>query len=272
VEVNLKMSRQTDSLSLMEESITIFDDLSLIICSYNTPEILELCLKSFVFHHGNGPHKIIIIENSTNDKTQQFLDFNNITYVKNPKGTHSPSVDIGLSLAKTKYCLLIDTDIIFKRNVGEVFTIFKEQHLTLLGEIQGDRGGFLLYPRVAPYFCFINIDNIRNKKINFHNEERVNNTNSMGFFKNIPINNGHRNQKYYDVGSVFFEDVQKNNLGISNLANIDSYILHAESLSWAVQTNIDQYIKMGRSRCDSFYEAAIEYKDVDVKNCFQGYY
>jgi glycosyl transferase family 2 len=161
----------------------MFNDLSLITCSYNTPGILELCLKSFVFHHGSGPHKIIIIENSTNNETQQLLDRNNVSYIANPGGTHSPSVDMGFGLVRTRYALLIDTDVIFKKNISEAFDLFRNFQLTLFGEIQGDRGGFLLYPRIAPYCCFIDMDRVRSMKINFHSDERISTTNSSGFSK-----------------------------------------------------------------------------------------
>src|SRR4030095_3533451 len=250
----------------------MFKALSLLTCSYNTPEVLELCLKSFVYHHGKGPHKIVIVENSTEPQTQQLLDFHNILYMKNPKGTHSPSVDLALNRVTTDYSLLIDTDVIFKKNIGEIYEKFKGQQLTLLGEMQGNRGGFLLHPRIAPHFCFINMDHIRTRNINFHNEQKIVNTNSTGFFKNIPLNYEQRDRKYYDVGSVFFEDVQKNGLKISNLQDIGNYVFHAESLSWALHTHIYEYMKMGTNRQDSFYKMAMEYQDVEIKNCFEGYF
>ena len=248
----------------------MFNDLSLITCSYNTPDILELCLKSFVFHHGPGPHKIIIMENSTNKTTHRLLDHNNISYTVNPGATHSSSVDICFGLVNTKYTLLIDTDIIFRKNISEPFNVFRNLQLTLFGQIQGDRGGFLLYPRIAPYCCFIDMQNIMNMKINFHHEERIINTNSSGFFKNLPINFEEKSKQYYDVGSVFYEDVKRNHLQIMEWKDIDSYIFHAESLSWAVQSGIDQYVSMGKNRHDNFYNMAKQYKDVDIKNCFEG--
>ena len=90
----------------------MYNDLTIVCCSYNTPDVFELCLKSFVFHHSLGPHKIVIVENSTDTATQEMLDSNNIPYFKNPGGTHSPSVDLGLGLVRTRYALLIDTDVI----------------------------------------------------------------------------------------------------------------------------------------------------------------
>ena len=247
----------------------MFEDLSLITCSYNTPEILELCLKSFVFHHGSGPHKIIIVENSTDTETQFFLDLNNISYIKNAGGTHSPSIDLGFQQVKTKYALLIDTDVIFNRNINFIFYFFKRCNLTLLGEIQGDRGGFLLYPRVAPYFCFINMENIRASKIQFHDEQRIKKTNSEGFFNNIPINYEQRKQRFYDVGSIFYEDVQINNFRIANLEDINNIVFHAESLSWTLKCGIEEYEQMGKNRQNDFYKLAMQYKNVNIRNCFQ---
>jgi hypothetical protein len=161
----------------------LLDNLSLVTYSYNTPGILEPCLKSFVFHHGSGPHKIVIIENSTNNETQRLLDRINISYIATPGGTHSHSVDMGFGLVRIKYALLIDTDVIFKKNISKPFELFTNLQLTLFGEVQGDREGFLLYPRIAPYCCFIDMDRVRSMKINFHSDERISTTNSSGFSK-----------------------------------------------------------------------------------------
>lgn len=247
----------------------MFEDLSIISCSYNTPEIFEFCLQSFVFHHGSGPHKILIVENSTNTETQKMLDLNNIPYIKNPSGTHSPSIDLGLSMVQTKYALLMDTDVIFNKNINNVFSFFKQQQLTLLGEVQGDRGGFLLYPRVSPYFCFIDMEHIRLTQIKFHDEHKITLTHSEGFFKNIPINSEQRNQRFYDVGSVFYESVQKNNFRIVNFEDIRDFVFHAESLSWAMQSGIEWYMEMGKERQDNFYDMAMKYKEIEIRNCFK---
>ncbi len=246
----------------------MFDDLTLVICSYNTPKILDLCLKSYVYHHNRGPHKIVIVENSTEEATRQFLDSNQITYLKNPGGTHSLSIDKGLNIVDTKYSLLIDTDIVFRKNIGETFEIFKDGKYTLMGEIQANRGGFLLYPRVAPYFCFINMKSIRSSNIRFHNEQKIAKTNSTDFFQNIPINHQNENKRFYDVGSTFFEEIQKHNFRISNLESIDSIVFHAESLSWAIQSGIEEYMNIGKERRDRFYNIAGMYDKINIKGCY----
>ncbi len=246
------------------------DDLSLITCSYNTPEVLELCLKSFVFYHGRGPHNIYIIENSTDSATQKLLDSYNIEYIKNPGGTHSLSIDLGFQLIKTQYALLVDTDILFKKNIDFIFHLFKRYDLTLLGEIQGNRGEFLLYPRVAPYFSLINMKNIRTANIKFHDEDKIRSTHSEGFFKNMPINYEHRDQTFYDVGATFYETVKHNKFKIANLEEIESIVFHAESLSWTVGCGIEAYEQMGKCRQAEFHKLANQYKDVDIRNCFRG--
>jgi hypothetical protein len=245
------------------------NDLTIVCCSYNTPDVFELCLKSFVFHHGNGPHRIVIIENSTGLATQELLDLNNIPYLKNPGGTHSLSVELGLGLVKTRYALLIDTDVLFKQPIDAVFRFFQQQQFTLLGEVQADRGGFLLYPRVAPYFCLIDMAPIRSAKIRFHDEERIKRTRSDGFFKHIPINYEQKHRRYYDVGSVFYENVKKNNFQIGHLKNIADVVFHAESLSWALQTGLRPYTELGKQRQEAFYNTAMQYKGVEIRNCFE---
>ena len=134
------------------------NNLTLIAASYNTPEITECMLKTFTNLYPNT--KILISENSSNDETEIILKDNNIPYIRNKNGLHSPSVDLLLDSVTTDYALLVDTDVLFLKDMNHIFKIFVDSDITLMGEIVGDRGGKKLHKRVNPWHCFINVKKI----------------------------------------------------------------------------------------------------------------
>lgn len=190
-------------------------DLTLLSASYNTPGVTKTMLQSFFFHH---PYqvKVLISENSTNDSTVKILKENNVNFLRNKKMLHGPAVNLLLENCKTEYALLVDTDIIFLKNHQDIFEQFKENNLTLLGEICGDRGGKKLHKRVHPWHCFINVKNIKKNKIKFYDKERQSVVHDVG----------------YDIGSMFFEDIHKNKLKIGDVNLNNDYYRHYEGMSW----------------------------------------
>jgi len=192
------------------------DNLTLITCSYNTPQVTENMLKSFLSIHPNT--KVLISENSTNDETRCILAKYDIPFFVNSGGLHGPSVDLLLEKVKTDYALLVDTDIIFLRSCVPAFEEFKKNSLAIMGEIAGDRGGKKLHKRVHPWFCFIDLKKIRENGIKFFDAERMRS----------------RGEIRYDVGSSFFEDIRKAKLLIGNLFGEGYYFKHYEGMSWRV--------------------------------------
>lgn len=191
------------------------DNITLASCSYNTPITTLTMLKSFFKHHDKT--KVLICDNSTNNETKKLLDEYKVRHITNSIGLHSPSVDTLINNCETDYMLLVDTDIIFLKNHEDIYKQFVEINLTLLGEICGDRGGKKLHNRVHPWHCFINIKEIKKFNIKFHDVSRLS--------KKI-------NEKVYDVGASFFEDIRKHNLKIGNINLQDKYYKHYEGMSW----------------------------------------
>ena len=192
------------------------NNITLISCSYNTPLVTENMLKSFLNVHEGVP--ILISENSTNTETKDILNKANIPYFDNTGGLHAPSVDLLLEKVETDYALLVDTDVIFMRSCGDLFESFKTNELSLMGEIAGDRGGKRLHKRVHPWFCFIDVQKIKENKIKFYDVERMRS----------------RGEVRYDVGSSFFEDTRKAGLKIANVKAEPYYFKHYEGMSWRV--------------------------------------
>ena len=198
-------------------------NLTLISASYNTPEITECMLKTFTNLYVNT--KILISENSSDDKTENILKHNNIPYIRNKNGLHSPSVDLLLNSVTTDYALLVDTDVLFLKDISNIFEKYVDSGITLMGEIVGDRGGKKLHKRVNPWHCFINVKQIKENNIKFHDDKRLKS----------------RNEIRYDVGASFFEDIRNLKLKIADFNGENIYYRHFEGMSW----RINKYKKNG---------------------------
>ena len=211
---------------------------------------------------------LILIENSTNDETQKMLDSNGISYVKNPGGTHAKSMDIAFDLCKTKYALVVDTDIIFKKNVIGMFGKILESGIDLLGIECGDRGGYMLMPRIHPWFMFVNIESVKKNGIKFYDAERVKKSKSEGFYNNIPINDFISPEPMYDVGSTFYEDMKNAGLKISNTPVIQNWFQHYEGSSWQRASGHSGFEQLG-NHVWNLYQKEIELvKNVNIKEFY----
>lgn len=247
----------------------MIEDLTLITCSYNTPIITETMLKSFKQMHSELSNmNILIIENSTNNETQLILDSNKISYIKNPGGTHSKSLDNAFRNCKTKYALVVDTDIIFKRNVTTIFKKIKESNVHLCGIACGDRGGFKLMPRIHPWFMFVDVEEVRNNNIKFHDKIRIKNTRSELFYGNCPINNIISTHPMYDVGCSFYEDIKNANLNICNIPSLENWFVHYEGSSWQRNSDDAHFKELGKQVWDAYQKEIWLTRNINIDNYY----
>ncbi|MBL8376413.1 MAG: glycosyltransferase [Burkholderiales bacterium] len=243
-------------------------DLTLLTCSYETPEITVAMLRSFLAHHP-GKHRLLVVENSRDEATRDLLRANGIRHLANPGGTHSPSVDLGLANIDTKHVLLIDTDIIFHDDVSPLYDQFRSEDLTLMGEVQESRGGYDLYSRVAPYCCFINRATLKKHGLRYHDQKRIESTGSQGFFSNLPLqdNDG---RKHYDVGSTLLEDCLALGLKVGQVADtLPEYVEHFEGMSWREKSDIPHFQEWGKRVWQRFMACAKPYEDVVLSGRFE---
>jgi hypothetical protein len=249
----------------------ILDQLTLITCSYNTPEVVETMLKSFRLQHKElDKINVLIMENSTNDLTCRFLDENNIRYIRNPGGTHSRSMDCAFEMCETPYALVVDSDIVFLSNITELFGKIKQEYIDLAGIECGSRGGYNLKTRMQPWFMFVNVDSIRNRHIKFHDEERIKATDSMAFYGNIPLNTVNSEAPMYDVGATFYEEVTGAGLNVVNMPNLQSFFFHAEGMSWQRVCGHPAYEERGNSVWQHFQKLVRAFKFVNIRNFYIG--
>jgi len=249
----------------------IFDNLTILTCSYNSKIHIETLLQSFAKVHGDGCYNLIVMDNSTNDETSVFLDNNNIKYIKNPGGTHSKSIDRLLHECTTKYALLVDTDVMFIQPINKLMEIMQTNDGTIMGEICGDRGGFKLHCRIHPWFCLINVDNIKKHNIMWHDQKRIDSTNSGYFYNTIPIHPIKNNTiPYYDNGCTFFEDINNAKLKIIDTGkSLTKYFRHYEGHSWHRTSGNSGFEMIGVKMHKVFLHDRELFKDTNIKDKFK---
>jgi len=192
-------------------------DLTLLTCNYSTKVITNNMIRSF---ENYNPNTSIVVIN-TSPEGEQFTfpsTYKNISVYDLPNSTHGEGVNYGLGMIKTDYVLLVDSDVIFKQSVEAIFEKVSNVKATLAGNISGNRGGKILYPRVDPWFCFINVKHLKEHNIKFFDPTRT--------------ANSRKTSKVYDIGSTLFEDVTKTNSLLVAEFNIEKYIKHYEGMSW----------------------------------------
>ena len=94
-------------------------DITLVTCNYNTPQALELLLKSWATTNLEVTNKCLVMEHSTNDESIPFLESNNIRYVRNKGCVHYKGVEASFYLVNTRYMLLVDSDVVFHKSIFE---------------------------------------------------------------------------------------------------------------------------------------------------------
>jgi hypothetical protein len=199
--------------------------LTLATCSYNTPDVTVNMINSYRKFHG-VESKVIMTDNSTNEETIRRIP--EIGYrleiFRNPGFHHSIGVDFLIEHCKTKYMLLVDTDVLFLQSIDSLFDKFKQSGAAIGGVKQGSRGGLDLYDRIVPWFCFIDIEQIKKHNIKFFDQER--------FSQHLKCT-GTR-IKIYDVGATFYEDIFNAGLNVMEISEAEQnqYIKHYEGMSW----------------------------------------
>ena len=207
--------------------------LSILTCNYDTPDITKNMLSSLNRTSACITDRVYVMDTSPiSGKLSHHLS-TDVVIEDLPNYSHGRAVNYALNFIQNDYILLIDSDVIFYKDITPIYQKFKEGDYTLLGNVSGDRGGKSLYPRVDPWFCIINRRHLVENGILFFDEERT-----------LKSKNKDR---IYDVGSTMFEDVLNANLKIANFNAENKYFKHYEGMSWRVQkynpsngdTNID---------------------------------
>ena len=188
------------------------DDLTIVTCNCDTPNLI-INLKRSIEKHCVVLPNILVMDTGK-------YPMMNIQNIEMFNTSHGNAVNAAFDLVKTKYMLLVDSDVLFLQDIKKPYEKFKDEGFALMGEVVGDRGGKSLYPRVNPWFCFIDLEQLKTNNIRFYDHYRT---------KEI------KSERIYDIGSTMFEDVIKAELTVANAKMENKYFKHYEGMSWRVQ-------------------------------------
>ena len=166
----------------------------------------------------NIPDELLVINTGNEPFEKMSKPLWHTHFLKNT--SHGDAVNAAFELVKTRYMLLVDSDVLILKDFKKPFEKFKEHGFALMGEVVGDRGGKSLYPRVNPWFCFIDLEQLKKHEIKFYDHYRT---------KVL------KSDKIYDIGSTMFEDVINAGLSIGDAKMEGKYFKHYEGMSWRVQ-------------------------------------
>lgn len=200
------------------------NDLTVVVCNYNTPKETINLLKSIKKECSIIP-KLVLMNTGNIEDAKLPFEMDNIPYYNFRNSVHGEGVNLALKKAKTQYVLLVDSDVIFLQDYQKPFDKFKESGCALMGKVVGDCGGKKLHPRVEPWYCFIDLYQLKMNRIDFFDKERTRKSKE-------------ENYRIYDIGSTMFEDVQKAAGGMK-IADVDleeKYFRHYGGMSWRVQS------------------------------------
>ncbi|MCL4498463.1 MAG: glycosyltransferase family 2 protein [Deltaproteobacteria bacterium] len=122
-------------------------DLSIIIPVFNNIEYTKNCLNSLFKNHPLSNFEIIVINNASTDKTEEFLnDFDyldNFTVIRNDSNLgYAKACNQGAKISKGKYLYFLNNDtVVLKGAIDELFDTIENA-----GDKCGIAGSLLLYP------------------------------------------------------------------------------------------------------------------------------
>jgi len=139
--------------------VEFFMDMTLLCCCHDTPSLVPNLLRSLVQTSKFRP-SVLVIDTSHGPECGEELQKFKIPQMTSPGTCHGEAVNLGLAAVQTPYVLLVDSDVLFLRDVTPLVDSFVRGDYTLLGERVGDAGGKTLYPRIVPWFCIFIVSDL----------------------------------------------------------------------------------------------------------------
>lgn len=140
------------------------NDLTLLCVNWNQQPCIELLLKSYVQHHYvDEPLKLLLVDNGSKDGSKEWLNLSNIPFVDlhNNIG-HENAINLVYDDIKTKYCLLVDSDVEFLGNVFGYLDYFKDGCISA-GELIDKNfiNQIKIKDRISPWFWLFDISKMK---------------------------------------------------------------------------------------------------------------
>lgn len=235
---------------------------TLVIVSFNTRPVLELCLKSYVKHHFKGEKlEIFLWDNDSKDDTKEFLRANGIPFYESLEnvGHENAVCEIYKNHITTKYVLLSDSDVIYNDDMS-IYLPYLNDTIVAAGDlVTGDQLNGPVKPRLGAWMVIFDIDTCK----------------EHGIVK-FRDNEGWQ----YDVGSHFYEQIIEEGLGVYVIprfpGNINEDMLgmrfgsfdHLGRLSWIIEEHEDRRGEIEK-RQKYVLERLKDFEDIDLKDKFK---
>ncbi len=167
------------------------DNLTILTVNFNTPEYIFALSKSLIKFFPEYKNSLIVVDNSTkkvyaegtyNNLKIVYFDNNNYKELEELKPSkypaagnynsahHSLTLDWSIkNLVKTDYLLLLDSDIVFTKQIKPYYDEFVKNDYALYGF----KRTTYKCPTIAPWCCFINVKKMRELNINYYDFNRI---------------------------------------------------------------------------------------------------
>lgn len=245
------------------------NDLTLLTCNFNTPYLIDGLLKSLIKTASDLPN--ILVMDTSIENSQVVPDY--IPSFRFSGGTHGEAVNLAFKKIKTRYVLLVDSDILFLQDYKKPFEVFKKEGAVAMGNIVGDVAGKSLYPRIEPWYCFLDLSVLNHFKISF--------------FDAVRTSNSKNSNRVYDIGSTMFEDLNNRGMKMIDVNLEGKYFKHYGGMSWHIfkfdptqkDTDVDfggthpnqALYSHGRSILERYKLDMSIYNDVDVSSILNNF-
>ncbi len=113
-------------------------DVSIIIVSYNTQQMLDDCISSIMAHTKDVEYEIIIVDNDSKDETCMMLEtkYPRVKLIKSRENLgFGRANNLGMQKAKGKYLFLLNSDTILLNNALKIFFDFAENSQLKIGAL-----------------------------------------------------------------------------------------------------------------------------------------
>jgi len=114
-------------------------DLSIVIPSFNTKELLDRCLSSVFFSLKETPffYEVIVVDNASSDGSLAIVNkkFPQVYLVRNTENTgYGKANNQAIKMAKGEYVLLLNSDIVVQDNaIGTLYKFIKDKNKAFAG-------------------------------------------------------------------------------------------------------------------------------------------
>lgn len=239
------------------------NDITLVCVNWNQQPCVELLLKSYVKRHFIGSKlKLLLVDNGSKDGSKEWLNLMGVPFVDfNNNHGHENALNMIYGDIKTKYVMLVDTDVEFLGNVFSYVMEMKDGCISV-GELidKNYMNDIKIKDRISPWFWMFDYEAMREIGVDtFRTKE----------------------DWTYDVGSEYWEKMVSAGYTNYNLirksGNQDNDLVsmqydkvsHFGKVSWDIETKHgDRKTEVERRR--HYIRERLElYKDVDLTNKFR---